>query len=554
MSLLKGLVVDLPGPSQTASIALYHSGKEAKSAGRIEEARELWEQAVELDPEYVPAWIALGFLYLELRNPEEAEYCFQLVRCHVGDSPDVLLALANLCVADRRPEEALEYLAIAQRLAPERAEVHVLAASAYTALDQIEEAMAAWERVLRLDPNHAEACNNLGRLHLLTRGQIKEARVFLLRALQSNPNLLEARLNLYQTLADEGDLEEAIAGFDRLVDSPLREDALWHRAVASLKAGRFAEGWRDYGYRWNRPEMSRRPFAFPPWHGGSLDGKTLLVYAEQGLGDEIMFASCIPDLIRRAQGRIVLECNPKLERLFRRSFSALEVIGMPRTSGTPAWLVERGPVDYQSALGDLPGWFRPDWASFPSHTGYLRANPTRVEYWRERLATLGEGPKIGISWRGGLARTRRDLRSIPLLEWSPLLTLPGIHFVSLQYTDCSQEIAQIRECRGIRIQHWQEAIDDYDETAALVTALDGVISVCTAIVHLGGALGRPVWVLVPKISEWRYLATGECMPWYPSVRLFRQREGEDWVDVMDRMIARIREEEGSFAVPLSFAW
>ncbi|HWO99886.1 MAG TPA: tetratricopeptide repeat protein [Methylococcus sp.] len=550
MPLLRGLAAGLPGPQQTAPSALYHSGKEAKAAGRIEEARELWERAVELDPEYAPACLALGFLYLELSHTEEAEYCFQLARYHVGDSPDVLLALANLCVVERRCEEALEYLATARQLAPERVEVHALAASAYTALDRIEEALVAWERVLRLDPNHAEACNNLGRLYLLTRGQIKEARVFLLRALQSNPNLLEARLNLYQALADEGDIEGAIAGFDRLVDSPLREDALWHRAVASLKAGRFAEGWRDYGCRWNRPEMPRRPFAFPPWHGDSLNGKTLLVYAEQGLGDEIMFASCIPDLIRQAQGRIVLECNPKLERLLQRSFPAVEVIGMPRTLGTPAWLAERGPVDYQSAIGDLPGWFRPDGSSFPSHGGYLRPDSRRVEHWRGRLATLGEGPKIGISWRGGLARTRRDLRSIPLLEWLPLLTLAGIHFVSLQYTDCSQEITQLRECCGIRIQHWQEAIDDYDETAALVTALDGVISVCTAIVHLGGALGRPVWVLVPKISEWRYLATGECMPWYPSVRLFRQGKDEDWADVMDRVVARMRE-EGSFVVPLS---
>ena len=152
-----------------------------------------------------------------------------------------------------------------------------------------------------------------------------------------------------------------------------------------------------------------------------------------------------------------------------------------------------------------------------------------MAYWRARLDALGPGAKIGISWRGGTTRTRRRLRSISLGDWRPVLDLPGATFVSLQYhRDAPEEVDAFRRDTGVAIHHWQDAIDDYDETAALVCALDAVVSVCTAVVHLGGALGRPVYVVVPFSPEWRYGLVGDSMPWYPSVKLFRQREVGEW--------------------------
>jgi hypothetical protein len=158
----------------------------------------------------------------------------------------------------------------------------------------------------------------------------------------------------------------------------------------------------------------------------------------------------------------------------------------------------------------------------------------RVAYWRDRIASLPGKMKVGISWRGGAKSTRGGLRSVPLHQWLPILQLPNIAFVSLQYTECAQELAQLRQL-GVQIEHWQDAIDDYAETAALVSALDLVVSVQTAVVHLAGALGTPVWALISAVPEWRYGGHGETMPWYPSARLVRQIHPGEWAPVIRRV-------------------
>ncbi|RPI48731.1 MAG: hypothetical protein EHM59_00630 [Betaproteobacteria bacterium] len=189
----------------------------------------------------------------------------------------------------------------------------------------------------------------------------------------------------------------------------------------------------------------------------------------------------------------------------------------------------------QIAAGSLPLYFRRRLEDFPRHHGYLRAAPERIAHWRQRLASLGPGLKVGLSWVGGALKTRRALRSIGLPQLSPVLRSPGAHFVSLQYTRCEADIDAFTRDSGIAIHHWPEAIADYDETAALVSALDLVISVTTSIVHLAGALGKPAWILVPTVAEWRYLRSGCSMPWYPSVRLHRQAVLGDWVPVVEEI-------------------
>jgi len=169
----------------------------------------------------------------------------------------------------------------------------------------------------------------------------------------------------------------------------------------------------------------------------------------------------------------------------------------------------------------------------------LRAAPERVEYWRAKLAELGSGPKIGLSWGGGVKATRRHLRSIALGVFMPILRHPG-RFVSLQYGDCGEDLSALNREQGVVLPHWSDALNDYDETAALVCALDLVISVCTAVIHLAGALGRPVWVLVPAVPEWRYLDHGDRLPWYPSARLFRQAESGRWQGVIGQVGGELR--------------
>jgi hypothetical protein len=196
-------------------------------------------------------------------------------------------------------------------------------------------------------------------------------------------------------------------------------------------------------------------------------------------------------------------------------------------------------IDWHIPLGSLPRLLRRSAGDFPRHSGYLAADPARIEYWRGRLAALGPGTKLGLSWRGGTVRTGWHRRSIALKQLAPLFASAGAHWVSLQYTDCGREISEFSASTGNVLNHWQEAIDDYDETAALVCALDGVVSVCTSLVHLAGALDRPVWVMAPAVPEWRYGIAGEEIPWYPSVRVLRQREPGEWDDVVAETAARI---------------
>jgi tetratricopeptide (TPR) repeat protein len=316
-----------------------------------------------------------------------------------------------------------------------------------------------------------------------------------------------------------GRLDEGLRDFERAL--ALRPDfalAAFHRALALLLMGDFARGWDGYELRRLDPRRAGAPAAAAEWDGAPLGG-TLLVTREQGLGDEIMFASLLPEVIARV-GHCVVESDPRLRPLLARSFPAATVYATGQALPRAA--------DAAIPAGSLPRFLRRQAGDFPRHAGYLRADARRVQACRERLSRLGAGLKVGLSWTGGVRETRRPVRSIPIEQLGPLLATPGVRFVSLQYTS---EAAQEAAAHGIA--HWPEVIADYEETAAMACAVDLVISVCTSLVHLGGALGRPVWVMAPYSPEWRYGFSGERMPWYPSVRIFRQPAYGEWQPVID---------------------
>jgi hypothetical protein len=248
-----------------------------------------------------------------------------------------------------------------------------------------------------------------------------------------------------------------------------------------------------------------------------------------------MFCNPVPDLAARGE-KVILQCEPRLAPLFARSFPRVRVLGKGEASRAE---IERLAPALQVPMSQLPVYLRRSRDAFPRHAGYLRAAPARVASWRTRLAALGPGLKLGLSWVGGTVKTGKARRSMTLEDWLPLLRLGGIRFVSLQYTDCRAELAWLREAHGIEVAHWQEAIDDYDETAALVAALDGIASVCTAVVHLAGALDRPALVAVPWWPAWCFMLEGEELPWYPSVRLFRQERPTDWASPIERIAREI---------------
>lgn len=513
--------------------ALVAEGRAALLAGDPDRARALALAALECEPQHPQAHLLLARVHAARAEAAAALQRIERALALDPESADAYFLRGRILAERSRAREAVAEYARALVADPAHREALDHKGAAHDELGEFEEALGCAERLIEICPGDARAHHKKA-LMLRELGRLAEAEAALREALALEPELREAACHLALVWIEQGRFAEAEQQLARvLARAPEDVEARWTMALLNLLQGRFAVGWEYYRAREARRGASERRPDLPQWDGRPLPEGTLLIYSEQGLGDEIMFASCFPDALRRVRW-CAIECEPRLVPLFRRSFPGAFVSA--RAAGQPA--IPRPAA--QIAAGDLPGLFRRDWCDFPRHDGYLVAAPERVAAWRERLRALGPGPKIGLAWTGGTVKTKRRLRSLPLAELRPVLALGGAHFMSLQYVDSAREIAEFSARHGIRVLHWLEAGCDYDETAALVAALDMVLSVCTAVVHLSGALGKRTWVMVPAMPEWRYLAQGEAMPWYPAVRLFRQQQPGDWRPVIERVAAELR--------------
>ncbi len=338
----------------------------------------------------------------------------------------------------------------------------------------------------------------------------------------------QLKLNLAYALQHSGHIEEARSMYAKVLsEDPTDHTTRWFLCQLDLLLCHWEDGWRNYASRFTSGATAYRPIGYKPWDGCTRSADTLLVLADEGLGDEIMYAACVPQAAAR-MGQVIVECEPRLAGLFARSFPGVHVVPTTR-SNQPGWLDGLPTPDWQLPAGALPGLFRLKDEDFPHHEGYLKADPVRVERWRERLARdLGPGLKVGISWRGGTLKTRQRARSLDAQTWRPILAVEQVHWVNLQYGDYGTELRALETEHSRRIHDYPAALQDYEETAALVSALDLVVSVCTAVVHLAGSLGKPVWVLAPLVPGWRYTASRDVMPWYPTSQIFRQQRWGEW--------------------------
>lgn len=502
-------------------------------------------------------------------DPESSFRILEAFLLHEPDSLEALRLAANALMRMERREEAIDYLNLALHYHPRDVpavadKVRVLLAGGevvratnvlleqfaanpgaieiglmlarqqYSAWDY-EGARDTLEKIFESSPLQFEALNFLGLILAREFGDLNAGRELIAKALEVRPGDLSALSNLGWILAEQGLLEDAMVCFDRvLADCPSDSETRLMRAFANLKHGRYREGWPDFEARFASAAYRKADYGIARVSlAAPILGKRLLVSAEQGLGDQIMFASCLEDLRREALD-CVIECDSRLVSLFRRSFPGSEVLADSSPAELRASALERHGVANEIAMGSLPGRYRLSRSSFPAHEGYLKADPEKIFSWRQRLEKLGTGPKIGISWQGGAASTRRQLRSVSaglLVSAIPA----GAKLISLQYGVSSNEVKLAGSDASREITHWPESIADYEETAALISSLDLIISVCTAVVHLAGALGKRVWVLTPAIPEWRYQISGDEMPWYPGVRLFRQGQHESWREVVERV-------------------
>lgn len=363
-------------------------------------------------------------------------------------------------------------------------------------------------------------------------GQLDDAARLYRAALGRAPTCAAAHHNLGTVWQTQGHLDAALACYEAVLQSvPDDPEAQWNRALIWLAQGNLRQGWPAYEWRW-RTSQAPRAFPLPRWRGASLAGRRLLITAEQGLGDDILSASCPPDLLTMA-GHCVVECDPRLAALFARSFPAATIVGAPRHACD--WLPSVSPLDAYISAGSVPGYVRPTLASFPPQPGYVVAEATRRAAYERRLAALGPGLKVGIAWRS--LKTRQESRHYaPLAQRGALLTVPGVHCVSLQYDDPEAELHAARQHWGVPIHVWDDLdlVDDVDAVAALISTLDLVIGPEGTITALAGALGRPVWRLTAAGGSWTSLGTPGS-PWFPSMRVFCQARAGAWDDVMKRI-------------------
>jgi Tfp pilus assembly protein PilF len=475
------------------------------SAGRLDRARAGYESLVRRHPDRAEALFRLGVIYGSSGLLDEAEAVLARAEHIEPHSPDIRNARANVAWLRSDWAEAEQRFQAALKLAPRNATLWANYGLCLHDAGRLPEAAGAVEQALELDATHADALVNAA-LVQLDLGDIEAAGRYLRRALEVAPAFPEAHVLQAQCL---------------------------------LRHGRYAEGWPEYEWRFRCADARfRESPSLAHWDGTPDRARRVLVFAEQGLGDQIMFASCLAELNARAV-HSEIECDARLVGLFTRSFPQMRVHAQRPDLARP-WAEAAAPdAACQIHLGSLPKLFRNDARQFPQSAGYLKPDPLKVRAWADRLAGLGRGLKVGIAWRGGVPRTRQAMRSIPLAQWLPLLHAPKACFVSLQHGDCEAELTEFSHRERVDIACWPQAVEDLDEMAALVSALDLVITVCGTVVHLAGALGKPAWVLVPTCPEWRYGDAGDTMPWYASVRMFRQETPGNWQVPMQEIVRQL---------------
>ncbi|MBI1986289.1 MAG: tetratricopeptide repeat protein [Rhodospirillales bacterium] len=555
--------------------AHYNLANALKKEARAEEAIEHYRRAVALKPDFADAHYNLGLLLRQAgRAGEAAAELAEATRLNPRDA-EAFINLANALADGGDSEQALAACEQAIALKPNLARAHFNRGNLLRRAGRNADAIASFRRALAIDPAMAEALNNLGEA-LLKQGEAAEAVGHFLAALERQPRLVKALNNLGNAQTALGELDDAVASYRRaLAIEPdyatahtslgnalhgigeFSEAIACHRravaldpdlaaahhnlGLALLLGGNLKEGWAEFEWRWRLAEEGEerpRPFPQPPWQGEPLKGKTILVVAEQGVGDEILYAGMVPDLLA-AGARVVLECAPRLVPLFRRSFAGVACVAK---RDVPAAATQSPDIDYQATAGNLGRWLRPELASFPGQPSYLVADAAKRTALREKYNAKDGDLLVGVAWISKNRKVGRQ-KSMTLRDLAPLAAVPGVTLVDLQYGDTAAERRTFEQATGTTLVH-DAAVDQMaslDDFAAQVAAMDLVITVSNTTAHMAGALGVPAWVMLHVAPLNCWLLGRDDSLWYPSAQLFRQSRRDEWPEVVCRVTEALSE-------------
>ena len=533
-------------------VPLLEKALEAIRAHRPEKAADLALEALQVDERSGIGWHILAIAQEARGDFANSLSCYEAALTLLPDDPEILVNLGRLAFRMGMFGTAEQILRHFLSRQPDHAEgVNNLALAIRAQGDTLRAIDQLREFIIR-NPAHANVWNSLGTM-LAEIGDNSNAEIFYREALRLEPRMARARYNLGNLWMNTGETEAALREVDEAIKTRLAADEkammLLTRGLAQLTLGHISEGWRNYEAR-NDPHFpDGTHFAMdgPRWRpGDDLEGRSLLLIGEQGLGDEVLFGTILPDVLQRLgpQGRLTLAIESRLVCLFARSFpmARVEAHKTLNVSGRTVRLIpalEGGGAGIQlwSPIASLLQDLRPGVESFPKQGGYLKPDPERVAHWRRALETAAPGLKVGLLWKSAVLAAGRSRYFSPFEAWEPVLRTPGATFVNLQYGDCDEELQFARERFGVEI--WTPpGIDlkqDLDDVTALSCALDLVIGFSNASFNLAAAAGAPAWLIAAK-GAWTPLGT-DRYPWYPQVRLYTPDAYAAWVPVLERVAA-----------------
>jgi len=503
-------------------------GSALRQLNRFDEALTSYDRALAAQPNFVEALYHRGNALEQLQRFEEALASYDRTLALRPDLVEALYNRGNVLEQLKRFDEALASYDRALALRPNFIEALYNRGNLLRELKRFDEALASYDRALALRPNVVEALQNRG--HALEQLQrFEEALASYDRALALRPDLVDTLYNRGITLTELKRFDEALSSNGRvLAERPDYAEAHFHEALCRLMIGDFDRGWEKYEWRWETEHQrhAKRGFTQPLWLGQEeIAGKTILLHAEQGLGDTIQFCRYVPLVVARG-ARVVLEVQKSLQELM----SSLDGVAHIISRGDPL-----PDFDLQCPLLSLPLAFRTRLETIPSAVPYLRASPQASSNWERRLGPT-DRPRIGLVWSGNPTNPRDHIRSIGFNSFLSLLDI-NTTFISLQKDVRAADAMVLNGRRDLL--HFGDELRNFSDTAALISNLDLVITVDTSVAHLAGALAKPVWVLLSFLGDWRWLCDREDSPWYPTARLFRQGATRAWDNVIARVHAAL---------------
>lgn len=493
-------------------------------------SEENYKRAIECNSSFYEAYNNLGVLQ---RNAGEIDKSIKSFSSAVNINTDFFEGFNNLGISLQLinyHDDAIKCFTRATELNKNFTEAFFNLGNVYRELQKFSDAEQAYEKCLTLNPSQYEAMSNLGFV-LTKKRNIDRAIKILENALLLKPNFPNAYSNLSFAYREIGRLDDAISCCQKsiLIDHN-HIDSHWNMSLALLSKGSFAEGWKEYEYG-RLMENQRRSFpkTSKEWNGEMLNGKSLLITAEQGVGDEIMFASCFSNFQKYDSVEITVECDKRLIPIFKRSFQSFKFLERTYQRTKDEWNDLISDYDFVIPAGSLPRFFRNSITCFEDNKAYLKPDSMLQKKWKKRFNLIGKKPKVGIAWAGGVKNSEKQLETPSLEKWLEILKR-DCHLINIQYGDHSEELSQLKDNNGIDIHHWDDVdpLTNLEDHFAQISELDLVISYSNSAIHVAGSVGIKSWVLLPFSPDFRWLFNENKSIWYDNMKAYRQEKFGDW--------------------------